>query len=157
MPGFRIFVGRVPLHVTTDEVKARFSQFGKILDAYIPHNPITRQSKGMAFVSFDTTEAVEQVLAHGKHLLGGELCEVKRADPKSDSTTALVPVGLGLGVVAVHPASASEYRVFVKGIPDNLADELIRAHFETFGIVNDVYLPVQYGCTDGNFPPTISN
>jgi RNA recognition motif-containing protein len=148
MPGHRIFVGRVPVTVTKDEVTARFAKFGKILDAYIPINPITRMSKGMAFISFDNAEAVEQALAQGKHLLGGELCEVKRADPKAESATALVPVpGLGLVPTAVH--LISEFRVFVKGIADELPADLIRAHFEKFGIVNDVYLPVQYGCTDG--------
>lgn len=145
MPTHRIFVGRVPVSVTTDEVTARFAKFGKILDCYIPHNPITRQSKGMAFVSFDTDEAVEQALAHGKHLLGGELCEIKRAEPKNESTSALVPVGLGPLVPFVHPASASEFRAFVKGIPDTLSDDTIRKHFEKYGEVTDVYLPLQYG------------
>ena len=141
MPTYRIFVGRVPVSVTTDEVTARFAKFGKIVDAYIPHNPITRQSKGMAFVSFDTEDAVEQALAHGKHLLGGELCEVKRAEPKNDSTSALAPVGLSPAIQAV----ATEWRAFVKGIPDTLGDDTVRKHFEKFGEVTDVYLPLQFG------------
>ena len=82
MPFHRIFVAKVPTTVTCDEVTARFAKFGKIVDTYIPLNPVTRQSKGMAFISFDNEEAVESALAHGKHMLGGELCEVKRGDAR---------------------------------------------------------------------------
>ncbi len=162
MPSHRIFVGRVPVSVTTDEITARFAKFGKIIDAYIPHNPITRQSKGMAFISFDNEEAVEQALAHGKHMLGGELCEVKRADPKSDagsglpsvSAGALITIGGGGGGGGGGSGggghATSEYRAFVKGIPDNMTDDIVRLHFEKFGAVLDVYLPMAYGNVDGN-------
>ncbi len=158
MPSFRIFVGRVPLSVTTDEITARFAKFGKIVDAYIPHNPMTRQSKGMAFISFDNEDAVEQALAHGKHMLGGELCEAKRADPKSDagsglpsvSAGALITTGGGGGGGGGGGPPTSEFRAFVKGIPDTMTDDIVRLHFEKFGVVLDVYLPLAYGSVDGD-------
>eukprot|EP00292_Cryptomonas_paramecium_P023086 CAMPEP_0113711342 /NCGR_PEP_ID=MMETSP0038_2-20120614/30699_1 /TAXON_ID=2898 /ORGANISM="Cryptomonas paramecium" /LENGTH=196 /DNA_ID=CAMNT_0000637579 /DNA_START=94 /DNA_END=681 /DNA_ORIENTATION=+ /assembly_acc=CAM_ASM_000170 len=149
MPQYRIFVGRLPLSVTTDEITARFAKFGKIVDAYIPFNPVTRQSKGMAFVSFDNEESVQAALAHGKHMLGGELCEAKRADPKSDTQSAPIHHIQHAPPPSFRPPPnippQTDWRAFVKGVSDSLSDDSIRRHFETFGAVNDVYLPLQYG------------
>jgi RNA-binding protein Musashi len=170
---FRIFLSKVPLSVTNDDLSAHFSKFGTILDVYIPFNPATQQPKGMAFVSFSTNESVEQALACKEHILGGEAVEAKRADPKPDPKGKAKepprfsvphfefnpyedpygrPPAPQFPTWGCAPAPMDEFRprfrVFIRDVPDELTEENLRQYFETFGTVTDVYLPVARGANE---------
>jgi len=79
----KIFVGGIPTSITEDEFKDYFSKFGKVLEHQIMQDHGTGRSRGFGFVTFDSEEAVEEILSHGKMCeLGGKQVEIKKAEPK---------------------------------------------------------------------------
>ena len=48
-----------------------FSKFGHVVDIYVPLNPFTGKSKGVAYVSFETKEEVERCLQVKHHVIKG--------------------------------------------------------------------------------------
>ena len=168
----RIFVAKLPASVTNEELSNHFQQFGKISDVYIPINPVTSQPKGMAFISFDSNEAVETALAFGNHMLGGEALEAKRADPKPEQRGrgAIEPPRFGGSRYDPHPyedpyarssfpswggpphgdSKPPRFRVFIREVADDVSEDALRQYFEKFGTVTDVYLPtIRGGGPDG--------
>ncbi|OWM74929.1 hypothetical protein CDL15_Pgr021280 [Punica granatum] len=79
----KIFVGGIPGTVTEDEFKDFFSQFGEVKDHQIMKDHSTNRSRGFGFITFETEEAVDELLAQGNRLeLAGSQVEVKKAEPK---------------------------------------------------------------------------
>jgi hypothetical protein len=60
---FRIFLASVPSSVTADELNTHFSQFGHVIDVYIPMNPTTQKSKVLNCTHLYLT----QVMRLGQH------------------------------------------------------------------------------------------
>lgn len=60
-----IFIRNLTEQTTINDLLPLLSQFGIVLSAYIPVDPILKKSKGIAYVDFDTPEAakgaIEQV------------------------------------------------------------------------------------------------
>ncbi|KAI3786179.1 hypothetical protein L1987_45311 [Smallanthus sonchifolius] len=79
----KIFVGGIPLTLTEDELREYFSNYGDIIEHQIMLDRVTGRSRGFGFVTFDSEEAVDKILADGiLHELGGKQVEIKRAEPK---------------------------------------------------------------------------
>ena len=68
----RIFF-RITANVTEPDISEYFGQFGKITDLYMPVVAFTNKPKGVAYVSFETKEELDAVLAKKDHMLKGEL------------------------------------------------------------------------------------
>ena len=58
----KLFVGMLPFAFGEAEIESIFSPFGKITDIKLFLNPATGQSKGAAFVKFDTNENAHNAL-----------------------------------------------------------------------------------------------
>lgn len=84
----KIFVGGLSADLTEDEFKSYFEQFGRITDVVVMHDNVTRRPRGFGFITFDSENAVEDVLLKSFHGLGGKHVEVKKAVPKDVSNTA---------------------------------------------------------------------
>eukprot|EP00897_Mesotaenium_endlicherianum_P003041 jgi/Mesen1/2765/ME000170S01873 len=79
----KIFVGGIPPNITEDDLKAYFSKYGPVTEYQVMQDHATGRSRGFGFVTFDSDQVVEDVLAHGKmHELGQKQVEVKKAEPK---------------------------------------------------------------------------
>uniref|UniRef100_A0A0C9S247 TSA: Wollemia nobilis Ref_Wollemi_Transcript_21831_2229 transcribed RNA sequence n=1 Tax=Wollemia nobilis TaxID=56998 RepID=A0A0C9S247_9CONI len=78
----KIFVGGLPANLTEDEFKSYFQQFGTITDVVVMYDHNTQRPRGFGFITFDSEDAVENVLQKTFHELNGKLVEVKRALPK---------------------------------------------------------------------------
>ena len=74
-------------------------------------DPTTGRSRGFAFVVFKEQNAVEQVLAQNGHTINGKTVDPKRAKAKTG-------------------------KIFVGGLPSELSDDEIKAHFSQFGKVH---------------------
>lgn len=55
----KLYVGNLSYSVTTDELKAMFSQFGNVTDAIVLVDKFSGRSKGFGFVTFETVEQAE--------------------------------------------------------------------------------------------------
>ncbi|KAH7352732.1 hypothetical protein KP509_19G061100 [Ceratopteris richardii] len=79
----KIFVGGLTSSTTEDDLKAYFSKFGKISGCQIMQDHKIGKSRGFGFVTFDSEQVVEDVLAQGKmHEIDGKQVEIKKAEPK---------------------------------------------------------------------------
>ena len=65
---YRLFVMNVQPHVSAESLHAHFDRFGHVMDVYMPVNVSTQQRKGVAFVSFTTSEGLYNALRSGMHL-----------------------------------------------------------------------------------------
>jgi len=79
----KVFVGGIPTSITEDEFKDYFSKFGKVVEHQIMQDRSTGRSRGFGFITFDSEQAVEEIMSKGKMLeLGGKQVEIKKAEPK---------------------------------------------------------------------------
>ncbi|KAJ7520308.1 hypothetical protein O6H91_19G000400 [Diphasiastrum complanatum] len=86
----KIFVGGLASTVTEDDFRKYFEQFGNITDVVVMYDHATQRPRGFGFISFDSEDAVDNVLQKPFHELNEKLVEVKRAVPKDQQ-------GLGMG------------------------------------------------------------
>eukprot|EP00961_Rhodomonas_salina_P283809 3835538-Rhodomonas_salina.2 len=81
----RVFLSKFPAGLQSNDLQQYFSQFGEVVDVYIPMNPATQKPKGIAFIAFETAEMVDACCAVAEHVINGEALELRKADPKPDS------------------------------------------------------------------------
>ena len=94
----RIFVARIPSSVSDAQFRAYFEQFGAIQDAYMPKDPSKQGHRGIGFVTYANTDAVERVMSR-THVLNGNEVAIDRATPKERT-----PAGAGAGANAAAAA-----------------------------------------------------
>lgn len=73
-PTEKLFIGKLPLTLTEEELFAHFSQFGQIIEAII------KEQRGFGFVTFSSIDEANRAL-DASHCLHGTEIEVKRAMP----------------------------------------------------------------------------
>lgn len=79
----KIFVGGIPTSVDEDEFREFFMQFGEVKEHQIMRDHSTSRSRGFGFITFETEQAVDELLANGNRLeLAGSQVEIKKAEPK---------------------------------------------------------------------------
>ncbi|CAK9137666.1 unnamed protein product [Ilex paraguariensis] len=78
----KIFVGGLSANLTEEEFKSYFEKFGRITDVVVMHDNVTHRPRGFGFITFDSEDAVEDVMQKNYYELSGKLVEVKRAVPK---------------------------------------------------------------------------
>lgn len=57
----RIFVARIPAHVTDEQFRSYFAQYGAVQDAYMPKDASKNGHRGIGFVTFASPDSVEKV------------------------------------------------------------------------------------------------
>jgi RNA-binding protein Musashi len=78
----KIFVGGLASTVTEDDFKKYFEQFGSITDVVVMYDHNTQRPRGFGFITFDSEDAVENVIQKSFHELNDKMVEVKKAIPK---------------------------------------------------------------------------
>jgi len=77
-----IFVGNLAPHVTRDDVKEAFSQYGEVF-VRMPKGDDGANHKGMCFVKFSSPEVQVQVMEEQHHMeIGGQRVRLDPAKPK---------------------------------------------------------------------------
>ncbi|XP_024032388.1 uncharacterized RNA-binding protein C660.15-like, partial [Morus notabilis] len=64
----KIFVGGIPTTVNEDEFRDFFSQFGEVKEHQIMRDHATSRSRGFGFITFETEQAVDDLLVKGNKL-----------------------------------------------------------------------------------------
>ncbi|XP_023530403.1 heterogeneous nuclear ribonucleoprotein 1 [Cucurbita pepo subsp. pepo] len=79
----KIFVGGIPTSVDEDEFRDFFMQYGEVQEHQIMRDHSTSRSRGFGFITFETEQAVDELLANGNRLeFAGSQVEIKKAEPK---------------------------------------------------------------------------
>ncbi|KAM2708146.1 hypothetical protein EV2_045982 [Malus domestica] len=85
----KIFVGGIPTTVNEEEFSDFFSQYGEVKEHQIMRDHSTGRSRGFGFVTFDTEQAVDELLDKGNKLeFAGAQVEIKKAEPKKPNQPA---------------------------------------------------------------------
>lgn len=100
----KIFVGGVSQDTSVEEVKAYFSQFGKVEEAVMLMDQQTKRHRGFGFVSLADEDVVDRICEIHFHTIKNKKVECKKAQPKETVTPAtqlqlqkrLLLSGLGL-------------------------------------------------------------
>uniref|UniRef100_A0A182JCY6 RRM domain-containing protein n=1 Tax=Anopheles atroparvus TaxID=41427 RepID=A0A182JCY6_ANOAO len=106
----KIFVGGVSQDTSADEVKAYFSQFGKVEETVMLMDQQTKRHRGFGFVTFENEDVVDRVCEIHFHTIKNKKVECKKAQPKEAVTptaTQLLQKRLILGNLGVQMTSAA--------------------------------------------------
>ncbi|KAJ7546290.1 hypothetical protein O6H91_08G033800 [Diphasiastrum complanatum] len=104
----KIFVGGLASTVTEEDFKRYFEQFGAITDVVVMYDHTTQRPRGFGFITFDSEDAVENVLQKPFHELNEKLVEVKRAIPKELQVAAGMRSPAG-GFAGAGPRGGASY------------------------------------------------
>lgn len=105
----KIFVGRLPSEVTSNDLQTYFSRFGQILDIYLPKDPKRTGHKGFGFVTFTNESAVGRVALRSHELLGQQIA-VEMATPLEEMGGSRKGGGSmrGLSSATMFPGSSNQ-------------------------------------------------
>ncbi|XP_045146518.1 heterogeneous nuclear ribonucleoprotein D-like [Echinops telfairi] len=118
----KVFIGGLSDDTSKQALLEYLSQFGEIMDFIIKINRNTGLSRRFGFVVFKDSASVEKVLQVKEHKLDGKIISLKRA----------------IAIDSNFPVR----KVFVGGLNPGMPVHKIRQYFETFGVIQDIELPV---------------
>uniref|UniRef100_A0A8C6Q7M3 Nucleolysin TIAR n=1 Tax=Nothobranchius furzeri TaxID=105023 RepID=A0A8C6Q7M3_NOTFU len=138
---FHVFVGDLNPEITTEDVRAAFSPFGKISDARVVKDMTTGKSKGYGFVSFyNKLDAENAIVNMTGQWLGGRQIRTNWATRKPPAPKSVQDNGskqLKFDDV-VTQSSPQNCTVYCGGIQSGLSEHLIRQTFSPFGQIMEV-------------------
>jgi RNA recognition motif-containing protein len=80
-----IFIANLDWEITSEDLKATFSSFGKVLYAHVVYDKETKKSKGYGYVEMESTdEAINAIQALNGLEVNGRKLDVKIASPKEN-------------------------------------------------------------------------
>ena len=80
----KIFIGGLSQKTEEESLYEYYKHYGEIYKAYLIYDHKTHQSRCFGFVEFETSDAVERVLAKKKHFIDGTQVECKPVFLKSE-------------------------------------------------------------------------
>jgi len=118
----KVFVGGLSWQTSSNDMKNYFEKFGTVEKVTLKTDPMTGMSRGFGFILFEDKSSIDAVLAEQSHTLNGKKIgpRLAKARPKPD------PI----------------LKVFIGGLDVTVSEEDLRAHFEPFGTVTQVILPM---------------
>ncbi|KAH1057731.1 hypothetical protein J1N35_035796 [Gossypium stocksii] len=158
----KIFVGGLSASLTEEEFKNYFERFGRITDVVVMHDSLTNRPRGFGFVTFESEEAVENVMQKSFHELSNRLVEVKRAVPKEGNNGGNNGYNMKAGVVPVSPYNGFQPFDYVPGSPGYgmfpgyaplIGYNTIDGYVYGSGVYGNGYPTVGYGRIGYGVPP----
>ena len=78
-----IFIANLDFGITSEDLRATFSQFGNVAYAHVVYEPKTKRSRGFGYVEMDNSdEAISAIQALNGLEVNGRKLDVKIASPK---------------------------------------------------------------------------
>lgn len=122
----KIYIGNIPFTATKDEIKAFYSEFGDVVDVYIPPNPETGEGRGFAFATMAIADADKAIEGTNGAEFGGRTLVVN--DP--------LPPGKKMA-----SRRAGRTKLYVGNLSFYTVKETLEDIFGEFGEVIDCYIP----------------
>ncbi|XP_021968013.1 heterogeneous nuclear ribonucleoprotein 27C isoform X1 [Folsomia candida] len=78
----KVFLGGLPPNVTETDLRSFFDRYGKVVEVVIMYDQERRRTRGFGFVSFESDDPVERLVAEHFVNVNGKQVEIKRAEPR---------------------------------------------------------------------------
>lgn len=153
----KIFVGSLPDGISEYTVRTAFAIYGTVTDVYV--KPNCEPGRQWAFVSYATGNEAQDAKVSTDRLLtvpgATRPCEVLFARPsgadQQAAAQAAVPQQAVVHAAAVVTTStpAAANKIFVGSLPGNVTEQALRAEFQAFGKILDVYVKPEGTCEIG--------
>jgi cold-inducible RNA-binding protein len=85
MDKYKIYVGNLSFNTTQEELESEFSQYGDIEEVRLISDRETGRSKGFAFISYKTEDAMEAALKKNGEEIDGRTLRINKAEDRSAS------------------------------------------------------------------------
>jgi len=112
----KLFIGGINRATQEDAFANHFSQFGEIVDKVIMVDPNTKESRGFGFITYASSEFVEEAFRARPHNLDGKTLDIKRAMPREFNTPG---------------AHSKTKKLFIGGIGPDLTEDGLRGYIES--------------------------
>lgn len=135
----KLFVGQIPKTLEEDGVREVFQEFGEIVEIVILRDRRTNLHQGCCFVKYNSLIAAQSAIntLHNQRSLPPlrNPLQVRFADSGVNS--------------ADRGQTNAENKLFVGGVPSGCGDKELRALFNTYGEVLDVYILASKASQEG--------
>lgn len=74
----KIFVGGLTSDISDQQIKDYFGQYGEIAEVQAPFDKVKNQRKGFCFITFKSTEVVQEALKMPRQVINGKEVDVKK-------------------------------------------------------------------------------
>jgi len=118
----KLFVGGLSWKTSDKDMRTYFEKYGTIEKVTLKTDAMTGESRGFGFILYEDKASIDAVLEEQAHSLNGKKIGPRRAKPKPKPDPIL--------------------KVFIGGLDVAVTEETLRAHFEPFGTVTQVILPM---------------
>ncbi len=127
----QLFVGGLPKKASNQSLKEYFESFGPTIECRIMIDKFTQLSRGFAFVTFQTDDGFNRVVAHKDHKYLKTKISVKPAMTKLES------------VVANN--EEKDRKIYIVGLPHKTRSEDVIKLFSRFGEIENIQLKAHRG------------
>ena len=83
-PTMKLYVGNLSFDTSEQDLRTMFSDHGEVTDLHIPSDRETGRSRGFAFVTMDSAQAMNNAIEalNGKEQSNGRILKVNEARPR---------------------------------------------------------------------------
>lgn len=137
----KVFVGGIPFSCSKKTLKADFEVCGAIQQLSMPRDG--QRSKGIAFITFSTKEAVAEALKFHDTEYGGCKLTVRMAsDRREKGNLKGVPVSEMADKAKTGEQAANPLEVIVKGLNFKTKEESVKEFFALCGDIESLRMPL---------------
>ena len=151
----RIYMN-VGYDLSEQQLRDFFNQYGNVTDVYLPKHKSGR-NKGFGFTTFDSDDGLRSALSAQEYIIGGGVVKINRAGPRPEHELQREAEEAASSAAESDTASRQPQlfgkgpRLYVGGVPDELTEERLKAHFSRWGNVVDLYFPGKKGQSRVNY------
>eukprot|EP00927_Polykrikos_kofoidii_P035024 TRINITY_DN29606_c0_g3_i2.p1 TRINITY_DN29606_c0_g3~~TRINITY_DN29606_c0_g3_i2.p1 ORF type:complete len:470 (-),score=76.30 TRINITY_DN29606_c0_g3_i2:591-2000(-) len=147
----KLFVGSIPAGTTKELLTMEFAKFGPVAEVFIKHD-VTEPGRMWGFVTYASPEGASAAVATlnescvfpgATRPLAVSFARTSSAPSAPAMESSGLPPTLGCAAgseMVPNDASMGPTKVFVGSIPGGTTKELLKAEFEKFGPVVDIFL-----------------
>ena len=120
----KLFVASLATTTTNEDLDAYFREYGEIIERHIVKNPVTKFSRCFGFVTYNSSTAIDNVMANRPHTLDGSRLEVRRAAHRDNNEAA-----------AARNSELLTNKLFIGGIKEGPSECHLNEYFSTYGTI----------------------
>ena len=137
----KLFVGGLSYDTDNNTLKEYFERYGPLSDYIVMRFPDSQRSRGFGFVTFEGKASLEDCFAAQPHTLDGRTVELKRAQPREETSRGGGGGGRRGGQEEENdPESKAMRKLFIGGLNYNTTEQGMKSYFEKFGDLEDAVI-----------------